>query len=285
MKWTFFSDNFILEYIIYVATVILGAFIVYRIFNYILKKFITRNEGKYNEVATHYNFISNALGFITILGTIIFIFYIIPPLRNIGISLFAGAGIMAAAIGFASQSAISNIINGLFIVIFKPFRVKDFIEIAADKQGIVEDITLRHTVIKTFENKRLIVPNSVIGSEIILNASITQSLTNNHLLLGISYDSNVDLAIKIIREEAENNSQFLDNRSDEELEAGIPAVKVRIVNFGDSSIDLRAEIWSASPTKGFDMKCELRKSIKKRFDEEGIEIPFPHRTIVQKNPK
>lgn len=86
----------------------------------------------------------------------------------------AGAGILAAVLGFASQTAFSNIMNGIMIVVFKPFRIGDIIEV--DRQdaymGVVADITLRHTVIQNFENKRVIIPNSVISTQIIVNRDI-----------------------------------------------------------------------------------------------------------------
>lgn len=86
-------------------------------------------------------------------------------LRTVATSLLAGAGILAVAVGFASQQALSNIVSGIMIVIFKPFRVNDRLNIGTTFNGIVEDITLRHTVIRDFENKRIIVPNMVISQE------------------------------------------------------------------------------------------------------------------------
>lgn len=86
-----------------------------------------------------------------------------------GATLFAGAGIFAAIIALASQQALSNIISGIFIVISKPFRVGDYIELSILHRGTVEDITLRHTVIRDIQNNRIIVPNSKINSETIVN--------------------------------------------------------------------------------------------------------------------
>ena len=122
----------------------------------------------------------------------------IPKLKSLGVTIFAGAGILAAIIGFASQAAFSNIVSGIFIVIFKPFRVGDIVKISNLYSGIVEDITLRHTVISDFENKRLIIPNSVISAETIHNSNILDNKICNHIWYGISYDSDVDLATSII---------------------------------------------------------------------------------------
>lgn len=97
----------------------------------------------------------------------------------------------------------------------------------------------------------------------------------NHIFYGISYDSNIDLAMKIIQEEAMAHPNFIDKRTDEEKDKGNPAVIVRLLDFGESSINLRAQVWAEDPGKGFELKCDINKSIKERFDREGIEIPFP----------
>ena len=84
----------------------------------------------------------------------------IPSLKNLGTALFAGAGVMAAVKGFASQAAFSNIISGVFVILFKPFRVGDIVQLTNGLKGKVTDITFRHTVIKDYENRRIIIPNS-----------------------------------------------------------------------------------------------------------------------------
>jgi small-conductance mechanosensitive channel len=147
----------------------------------------------------------------------------------------------------------------------------------------VEDITLRHTVIRTFDNNRIIVPNSVINSEIILNENIVDQMTIKFLDIGISYDSDMDKAIRIIQEEAKKHPEFLDNRTGEQIANNEDPVTVRVLEFGESSVNLRAYIWAGDPRTAFIMGCDLNKSVKQRFDKEGIEIPFPYRTIVFKN--
>ena len=98
---------------------------------------------------------------------IIAIVYSIHSVNHIGKTLFAGAGIFSAILGFASQQAFSNIIGGIFLVLFKPFRIGDLIKVGTLNEGYVEDITLRHTVIKDFGNKRIVIPNLLISTETI----------------------------------------------------------------------------------------------------------------------
>ena len=263
--------------------ILVVAFAISKILRFILSKFVIAASAKLNVDPTKYNFIKNAVSFIVFIAAVIIIFYRIPGLRAYGVTLFASAGVVAAIIGFASQSAFSNIITGIFIVIFKPFRVGDHISVSNGMMGEVEDITLRHTIIKNYENRRIVIPNAVISDETIINSSLNETQTCMYLHVGISYDSDIDLAMKIISEESERHPSCLDVRSEADIKSGRPPVIVRVINFGDSSVDLRGYAWAADPVTGFAMKCDLLKSIKERFDKEGVEIPFPHRTIVYKN--
>lgn len=246
--------------------------------------YIRKNTNYLKIDPTKYNFLKNAMSFLIYTMAVIIIFYTIPQLRSIGATLFAGAGIFAAIIALASQQAFSNIIGGIFIVVFKPFRVDDYIDLGQERRGVVEDITLRHTVIRDFQNRRIIVPNSLISSETIVNNSITDDRICRFVDMGISYDSDMNKAIMIMQEEARKHPYFRDERTESELKSGEPDVLVRVLGFGESSVNLRAYVWAEDWKKAFIMNCDLNKSIKERFDKEGIEIPFPYRTIVYKNP-
>jgi small-conductance mechanosensitive channel len=247
-----------------------------------LNRFVDRSSRKLNVNPTKFSFLKNGVSFIIFLGALIVVFVLIPELKTLGLTITAGAGIVTAILVFASQQAFSNIISGIFIVIFQPFRVNDLIRIGEQYFGYVEDITLRHTVIRNFENRRIIVPNSVISSETIVNSNILDSKICNFVNFSISYDSNIDKAIRIIQEEAMKHSAFIDNRSDEDKLNDVPSVVVRVINLGDFSVDLRAWVWTIDNGSGYVLKTDLYKLVKQRFDREGIEIPFPYRTVVFK---
>jgi small-conductance mechanosensitive channel len=233
----------------------------------------------------HYFLLQLATVFIYLIGIGISI-YLIPPLRSLSLSMFAGSGIFAIVIGFASQQALANIVGGIFIIIFKPFVVGDRVSLIGKAiHGTIETITLRHTVIRTWENKRVIVPNSIISTEMVENSNFQDERICRFVEIGISYDSDVDKAMAIMTEEALKHPSEIDFRTPEDIENEVPEVLVRVIGFGDSSVNLRANVWAKDLPSGFQMHCDLNKNIKKRFDSEGIEIPFPHRTIVQKDPK
>jgi len=280
-----FIDQPYIKYSIIILSTFTVAIIVSKILRSLINKFIKLSSTKLKVDPTQFNFLKNAVTFFIFLGALMFIFYSIPKLKALSLTLFAGAGILTAIALFASQQAFANIVSGIFIVIFKPFRVNDIVDVGNLTKGRVEDITLRHTVIRNYENRRMIIPNSVINSEIITNSSIVDELVCNFVEMGISYDSNIDKAIEIMRNEAIKHPNFIDNRTKEEKKENVPAVIVRVLGFGDSSVNLRGYVWSKDHPSGFALKTDLHKSIKEQFDKNNIEIPFPYRTIVYKKDK
>jgi small-conductance mechanosensitive channel len=205
-----------------------------------------------------------------------------PSLRSVAQTALGGAGILAVIIGVASQEALANLVGGLFIISFKPFKIGDIIKLDETMVGTVTDITLRHTVIRNYENKMIVIPNSVINKEKLINYDLGERICCQWIEIGISYDSDIDLAKRIMREECEDHPNLIDNRTELEKFNNAKKVNVRVIDLGDSAITIRAWAWSSNFTEAFVMKCDLYESIKKRFDKEGVSIPFPHRTMVFK---
>ena len=264
------------------AAIIFGTILIAWLVNRFFKRLIRHSTEVMQTDPTNYLFLRHAIiAIIYIVGFSIAI-YTMPSLRTLASSLLAGAGILAVAVGFASQHALSNIISGIFIIVFKPFRINDRLTIRT-LNGIVEDITLRHTVIRDFENKRILIPNALISDEIIVNADYTEDKLCKWIDIGISYDSDIDKAKAIMRDEVIQHPLHIDPRSPEQIGNGDPEVPVRVLGLGESSVNLRAWAWAKDSPDGFVMSCDLYESIKKRFDREGIEIPFPHRTLVYKH--
>ncbi|MEM7575554.1 MAG: mechanosensitive ion channel family protein [Bacteroidota bacterium] len=263
-----------------VAIVLLTILLAYLINRFFLR-LIRKSTAHLNNDPTNYHFLRHSLrAIVYIVGFSIAIFQV-PQLRTVASTLLAGAGVLAVAVGFAAQHALSNIISGIFIIIFKPFRINDRLTIGP-VGGVVEDITLRHTVIRDFENRRVLIPNSRISDDVIVNADFTDERICRFIEMDISYDSDPELARRIMQEEVTAHPLSIDVRTPEQLEAETPRVMVRVLSLGDSSVNMRAWAWAKDQADAFAMGCELLESIKKRFDQEGVEIPFPHRTIVQK---
>jgi small-conductance mechanosensitive channel len=269
--------------IIVIATI---AIITAKIVSTLLKNALAKSAELLNVDKTKYTFLRHLATAIIYFIAIIVIIYSIPSLRSFSVSLFASAGIFAAFIGLASQQAFSNIINGIFIVTSKPFKVNDRIEIHNPSlSGIVEDITLRHTVIRDFQNRRIVIPNSVMGAQIILNANLYDEKIRRYIDFSVDYDSNIDHVIEVVREECMQHPLCLDNRTTEQINLNEPKVDVRLIEFGASELKIRAYVWAANPADAFTLNTELNVAIKKRFDKEGIIIPFPQTVISYRDGK
>ncbi len=267
-----------------IGFIILMTIIVASITAKVLNIMIRRHwEAEENGDVTSLVFFKRSVLVLIYLTGISFAIYMVPQFRIIAASMLAGAGVLAIAVGFASQAALTNVISGLFIVIFKPYKISDRIQVRTDLSGVVEDINLRHTVIRNFENKRIIIPNSVISEEVVINSNYKDNKICKWIEMRISYESDVDLAKKIIKEEVLKHPNFMDNRTEIQIEAGDEIVPVRVIKIDDSALNLRAWSWAQDPSSAFALGCDLLESIKKRFDAEGIETPFPHRTLVHKN--
>jgi small-conductance mechanosensitive channel len=264
-----------------VLLIILAAFLLERITTFLVRKAYMSSD-KDPEDRTRYRFMRNAIRLIVGILAFIGIIYSIPALKNFAITLFAGAGILVAFIGLAAKDAFGNIISGVFIVSFKPFRVGDLIRVGDKYMGVVEDITLRHTVLNTFENRRVIIPNAIISDEVITNSHIRDEATCEFIEVGISYESDLDKAMAVMAEECEQHPDCVDRRTASELGQGVPKVPVRLVRIDDSSLVLRAAAWAKDPITSRGMRYDLNRLIKLRFDREGIELPYPHRTITYK---
>jgi len=175
------------------------------------------------------------------------------------------------AIGFAMQDVIANFVAGVFIFTDKPFRIGDWIEWDGNS-GIVEDISLRVTRVRTFDNELLTVPNSQLTDGVIKNP-VAYEYLRLKFVFGIGYDDDIERATEIIVEEAENHPEILDDEDH--------APSVRLTELGDSYVGLQSRIWIHEPSRADFVKIrgEYVTSVKQRFDEEGIDIPYPIRTL------
>jgi len=184
-------------------------------------------------------------------------------------SLATIAAAATLAIGFAMQDVIKNFVGGVFIFTDKPFRIGDWIEWDGNS-GVVEDISFRVTRVRTFDNELLTVPNSQLTDGVVKNP-VAKDKLRLKVPFGIGYDDDVELATEIIVEEADKHEGFLDD----------PAPSVRLTELGDSSVVLQSRVWIADPSRADFVKArgEYVTNVKRRFDEEGINIPYPNRTL------
>ena len=197
---------------------------------------------------------------------------LVPGLRALVGTFVAGAGITALVVGFAAKSTLANLVSGLSLSIYRPFRIGDIVSIE-NEYGTIEDITLRHTIVRTWEYKRLIIPNEKIDSIALINYSIIDPRILCRIELGVSYDTDIDLARRLVLDEA-MKCPHRDPGADEPW--------MRVISHGDFSIGIRLYLWVKNVDDAWSAKWWVLEEVKKRFDREGVEIPFPYRTLVYK---
>jgi small-conductance mechanosensitive channel len=197
------------------------------------------------------------------------LFILISVLNEMGFKLshlLGAAGIVGIAVGFASQTSVSNIISGFFLITEKPFEVNDVIMVGSTT-GQVLSIDILSVKLRTFDNKFIRIPNeTIIKSEV---TTITKfPIRRVDLDIGVAYKEDIKRIRKILFEIAHKNPLCLNE----------PEPLILFSGFGNSSIDLKLLVWAVK-SDWLSLKNTILEEIKQRFDDEGIEIPFPHLSL------
>ena len=195
----------------------------------------------------------------------------VPALSTAVTAILAGSSILAVALGFAAQESCANLISGLFISLFRPFDVGDRVQIKSqDITGSIEDITLRHTVIRTLLGTRMIVPNSVMGSAVVENVNFVDGEpTRSFIDVEISYDSDIAKAKEIMERVITGHPLYV----------GQKPLNIYVWRFEASGVALRGIMAARNIDESYIACSEARQQIKEEFDRNGVTIPFTTVTI------
>lgn len=200
---------------------------------------------------------------------LVLIFTILAVLAKFGVqtaSLIALLGAAGLAVGLALQGTLSNVAAGVMLLIFRPFRSGHYIE-AGGVAGTVRDLSLFTTELTTPDNVQIIVPNSDIWGQAIKNYTYHPQRRVD-MTFGISYGDNIGKAMEVIRGVLEADERCLKE----------PEAFIGVIDLGDSSVDIVTRVWVAN-SNYWPAKFDLVRRVKERFDDEGITIPFPVRTV------
>lgn len=184
-------------------------------------------------------------------------------------SFVAILGALTLAIGLSLQGALGNIASGVMIMIFRPYKLGDYVE-AAGAAGTVKDINLFQTVLATPDNVQIMVPNSQAIDGVIKNYS-GYSTRRVDVIFGIDYGDDIDKAIGIIKSIVDSDDRIMRD----------PEPFAKVVNLGDSSVDIATRNW-VQASNYWDVKFDLTKQVKEAFDKQGISIPYPHQVEIVK---
>ena len=196
-------------------------------------------------------------------------FVVVAALGQLGIqttSLIAIIGAAGLAIGLALQGSLANFAAGFLMIIFRPFKVGDYIE-GAGTAGTVEHVQIFTTLLKTPDNKTVIIPNAKLTADNIVNYT-TKGTRRMDMVVGIGYDSDIDKAREILEELVTADDRILKD----------PAHKIAVTELADSSVNFVVRPW-VNASDYWDVWFDLTEKVKKRFDDAGISIPYPQRDI------
>ncbi|MGY8796515.1 MAG: mechanosensitive ion channel family protein [Woeseiales bacterium] len=199
----------------------------------------------------------------------VMVFVIIAAISQIGVqttSFIAVMGAAGLAVGLALQGSLSNFAAGVLIVVFRPYRVGDFVEVAGISGSVVQ-VQILSTILNTGDNKQIVVPNAQIMNSIITNYSANNTRRVD-MIISVSYDDNLDKVRNTLRELVNADSRIMQD----------PECLIAVAELADSSVNFFVRPWVAS-SDYWAVKLDLTESIKKRFDQDGISFPFPQQDV------
>lgn len=278
----FYYNTFgvILGKVLLIAVTILIMLIAVKITNRIFRKVTNHMKTVNKSGATLATFLRYPVLFLIYFAAFAIIVSSIPPINAAMNKLLAAGGVLAVVFGLAGQEALGSVAAGVMILAFRPFVIGDVVNVVSEGvTGTVEEITLRHTVLRTIENKRVIIPNSTMNTSVVENADYGDKKVCLTMDVGITYESDLDRALAILADEVARHPDYLDRRTEEDKEKGVPLVTVRVNELADSAVVLRALLWGKDNGTAFAMRAELLRRIKNRFDAEGIGLAYPHLVV------
>lgn len=200
---------------------------------------------------------------------VVMVVVVIAVLQQFGVqtaSLLAVVGAAGLAIGLAWQGTLSDIAAGIMILIMRPFKIGDTVEVAGTS-GVVDEIGLVLTSLHTFDNVAMYIPNSDIWGTKIMNYT-TNDVRRVDMVFGFGYDDDMDQAMQIAREVLNADDRVLED----------PAPQIAVTELADSSVNIIVRPWTTKENY-WDLKFDITKRIKERYDEAGLNIPYPQRDV------
>ncbi|MBB3143476.1 mechanosensitive ion channel family protein [Halomonas organivorans] len=204
-----------------------------------------------------------------ILYALMMIFVVLAAISQIGIqttSLIAVLGAAGLAVGLALQGSLANFAAGVLVIIFRPYKIGDYVE-AGGTSGTIDDVQIFTTELRTPDNRKVIVPNGQMMSGAITNYS-SHDTRRVDLVVGVGYDDDIDTVRRVLESVVADDPRVLAD----------PAPNIRMSAMGDSSVNWIVRPW-VKAADYWDVFWEMTEEIKRRFDAEGISIPFPQRDV------
>ena len=210
-----------------------------------------------------------AMLFTKVISYTLCVIIVLMLMRELGIKLtplLGAAGVVGIAVGFAAQTSLSNLISGVFLILERPFAVGDLIRVESHT-GLVQSIDLLSVKLRTFDNTIIRIPNESMIKSAVTNVTAFP-IRRMDVTIGVAYKEDIEKVMQVLREIADSIPQILDE----------PEPFILFKGFADSALEFLVGVWAAKEDY-VQVRNQLLPGIKKRFDAEGIEIPFPHRSL------
>lgn len=268
----------------FAALVIALTVLLAQIVSRVMRRLVERHRHDNGGLATVLGFARYAAVFSIYFAGAMVVVYSIPLLSSAVRTLLTASGVIAVVAGLAAQEALGSVVSGLMILLFKPFKMGDVVRyIDSDISGVIEEITLHHTAIRTWENKRVIIPNSKMNSAVLENADYGDSKVCVFLKIGVTYESDIEKAKTLLAGVIAAHPDYLDVRTAEQKAADAPEVNVVVLELADSAVVLRASLWARDYLTAFRLKCDTQERIKQLYDQtDGVELAYPHLVVMEK---
>ncbi len=263
------SDLLTLEFLASTAGSILGALLILFV-GWTVSAWLQRRIVKLSRRNKHlddmlFDFLASIARYLVMGFTVLFVLNTFGVKTTSVVAIIGAAGL---AIGLALQGTLSNVAAGVMLILFRPIKTGDFVEVAG-KMGTVKNINLNFTELADLSNVQVIVPNSEVWGNIITNYS-TNDIRRAEWTFGVGYGANLKTAEDIIRD-----TIMADDRSHAE-----PEPFIQVTNLGDSSVDFLVRVWCDASVY-FGYRADMTRKVKEALDAGGVDIPFPTRTMIQ----
>jgi small conductance mechanosensitive channel len=270
-NWAFVDPGRPLGALVYALLFAAAAWLVGRALRLAVQRVLARDKGYVDR--TTINFLAQ----LAQMGVYVFAFicyaYVIPALAGLGTAWLASVSVISVIVGLAAQNTLGNLIAGISLLLYRPFKVGDRLQVMAPtglETGVIESLNLGYTVLKTDDNRCVVVPNSAMASQTTVNLTSEDPRGMCTVPITIGYRSDLDKARAIILDLARQHSLA-------KQVAGCP-----VTQLGPVGVVLTLSVWCPDVGAAAKLKCDLLEQVHRRFAKEGIELPVPQTVVTLK---
>jgi len=245
--------------------VLLAAWLIYRGLRHLIDRFSTRRRLAETDpgAETRFRMIERLLAVVLFFLAVGLAFWImdVSALKRVAVGIFASAGVAGVALGFAAQTTMANLISGVIIAFAQPIRLGDRIMLDGEF-GVVESIGLFYTVICTWDNRRLVIPNKVLSDQVIRNYTLVDPRMPAIVVVRLAYEADVETVRTVLLEEARAHPLLLAD----------PEPSVQVIDADDFGVSVRLVAWAPNPVDAWTLGVEIRERALRRLNEAGVPV-------------